>query len=289
MNKAIQESPVMGTIPIPQFKMIPISKLVWPGANRSQDIQHVKDLRESIKEEGFMGAIRVFPSDNNGNYKVVDSNHTTQALKNIFISEPNIQAPCLVIWHKDESDVEEVQGAIMTLNLMNKEWALYDFVKSHSSPEFKHRPNYRLMCEIRDNMRILLSQSKNNKGGMSNGVVASMYTKDSRNFKPLRKGEFDLDPNDRPYVDYFLNNYPAFVWRTGGKRFKAPFNRRFVNRMWQVADQWKDFQKWTSFFDFFCDKLETDLTDSQWILPDGDEHFHAYFEAVLGQFQRSSK
>ena len=159
MKNTIQNNPHMGPIPIPQFKMIPLSKLVWPNLNRGEDIHHVKDLRDSIDEEGFMGAIRVFPENPSGEYKVVDSNHTTQALKTMFTSHPDMEAPCLVIWHKDESDVEEVQGAIMTLNLGNKEWMLYDFVKSHSSPELKHRNNYKIMCEIRDKMRTLLRKS----------------------------------------------------------------------------------------------------------------------------------
>ena len=279
MIKINQSKPCMGEIQIPQFKMIPLSKLVWPNLNRGEDIQHVKDLKDSIDEEGFMGAIRVFPKNVDGQYQVVDSNHTTKALKTMFNSNPDMEAPCLVIWWKDESDVEEVQAAIMTLNLGNKEWMLYDFVKSHSSPELKHRKNYRIMCEIRDNMRTLLSQSKKNKGGISNGVVASMYTKDSRNHKLLRKGSFELDARDRPYVDYFLNNYPSFVWRTGGKKFKAPFNRRFIHRMWQSAETMNDFQEWTLFFDYFCDTLSRDLA-RQITLPDGDEVFHNYFEEV---------
>ena len=283
MQNANQNCPSMGTIPIPQFKMIPLSRLIWPNLNRGEDIQHVKDLRDSIEEEGFMGAIRVFPENPNGDYQVVDSNHTTQALKTMFISKPDTEAPCLVVWHKDESDVEEVQGAIMTLNLGNKEWMLYDFVKSHSSPELKHRKNYKIMCEIRDTMRTLLSQSKRNKGALSNGVVASMYTKDSRNHKTLRKGTFELNPNDRPCVDYFLNNYPAFVWRTGGSKFKAPFNRRFVHRMWQVADTMKDFKQWTLFFDYFTDSLSRDLARNV-TLPDGDEVFQKYFESIEASF-----
>ena len=110
MQNAIQKNPSMGTIPIPQFKMIPLSKLIWPNLNRGEDIQHVKDLRDSIDEEGFMGAIRVFPENPSGEYKVVDSNHTTQALKTMFTSHPDMEAPCLVIWHKDESDVAKKFG-----------------------------------------------------------------------------------------------------------------------------------------------------------------------------------
>ena len=139
------------------------------------------------------------------------------------------------------------------------------------------------MCEIRDTMITLLSQSKRNKGALSNGVVASMYTKDSRNHKTLRKGTFELNPNDRPYVDYFLNNYPAFVWRTGGSKFKAPFNRRFVHRMWQVADTMKDFKQWTLFFDYFTDSLSRDLARNV-TLPDGDEVFQKYFESIEASF-----
>ena len=44
-----------------------------------------------------------------------------EALKDIFVSEPDIEAPCLVLWNKDESDAEEVKEDIMILNLMNKQ------------------------------------------------------------------------------------------------------------------------------------------------------------------------
>lgn len=281
----------MGNIPIPQFQMITLSKLQWPKTlNRGKDIQHCKDLKESFDNDGFMGAIRVFPADENGYYKVVDSNHTVEALKDIFVSEPDIEAPCLVLWNKDESDAEEVQEAIMILNLMNKEWKLFDFVKSHSSTELKHRPNHKTMVEIRENMKKFNTMTKKSKGGITNGVVASMYTKDSRNHKLLREGKFELDPSDRPYTDYFINNYPSWIWQIGGKRFKAPFNRRFVHRMWQLADRWKTekdgFKKWCNLFDFLCERIEISLSDKGWLLPDSDEHFEDYFKTTLKQFKK---
>jgi hypothetical protein len=279
MNE-IQQSPYMDKIPIPQFEMIPLSKLLWPQPNRGKESTHVDIIKESVLDNGLMGAIKVFKEDCDGKHKVADANHTTDSLKDIFKQNPNIKVPCLVLWWKDEEDIEDVQQTIITLNHINKVWSLYDYIKSHA--EISSRKNHKIMCEIRDNMR------KYTKFKMTNGVVASIYTGDSRNHGSLKNGTYELKDCDRFYVDKFLNKLSWFIDQEGKKHFKATFLRRLVNKLWQSARTLNDTNLWEKLFNKVLDDVSTIISLPNQPLPDGDEVFDEFYSNVKKKVGLSS-
>ena len=140
------------------------------------------------------------------------------------------------MWWKDPSDAEQIQSAIIKLNVTDKRWLLYDYISSHS--KMNGRSNHKIMVEIRESMK------KYQSLGLTNGVVASAYTKDSRNHTDLRDGIFIQDPADKPYTDRLLERLKRFMVLNGASAPNAPFMRRLVTSLWKTTDLWKDYAKW---------------------------------------------
>ena len=279
-------------INLPIQMYVRLSKIESPDENRyvaksAKDVidpkswKHVMRLVDSIREHGFMNSITVFPTKNPGEFFLsVDENHSLQALRYLHPNEDPL-VPIKILWWKDPSDAEQIQSVIIKLNVTDKRWLLYDYISSHS--KMNGRSNHKIMVEIRESMK------KYQSIGLTNGVVASAYTKDSRNHTGLRDGIFIQDAADKPYTDRLLERLKRFVVLNGASAPNAPFMRRLVTSLWKTADGWKDYAKWEKFFEYLLKDIQAFINNPNAPLPDGDETFKDFYNKTIVSYENSIK
>jgi len=246
-------------IKIAQTKVLPINSIKFIDGNREVVQSHVQKMYNLIDENGFADTIKVAIKD--GEYYAVEGQHRIVALKIHGIKE----VPCSVVdWIDD--DFEEIQSFIIDLNAHNKQWTLYDYVKSWADkkiPEYTHLRNQ------------MISYQKT----LSNGVVATSYDGVSRTHPNLKKG--NLKFIDKPFSDTLTETFSDMVTKWGKKRLPAQVMRQAsVNIMGFKDDRYGMLRAF---------KLASvnHLTTSVEPLPDGDESFSYWFEhnVVKGTYE----
>jgi len=266
-------------IHFPKIEWVRFSKLQTTNLNRDIMDSHVTTMEGSIKNTGFADVIKVFPADKYGMYTIAESAHRYHSL-GILFGDNDPKIPVAIIDWIDVEDQEMVQATIITLNVKGKGWITFDYAKSYS--EVKSKPNATLFKEIYENMKKL-------QGLLSNGIVASCYTKQKGVHKDIREGTLTVSALDRLYVDKLIERLPLLVAGVGESKIKHQFLRRYVWALWLAQDKMldknnkPDFAEWSKFFNFTIEQIEL-AADNNYTLADGDTSFADWWGKISKRF-----
>jgi hypothetical protein len=267
-------------IDFPTIKTVKFSKLQTTTLNRDILVSHVTTMEGSIREFGFMDVIKVFPVDKNGMYTIAESSHRYYSLSILF-GDTDPELPVAIIDWIDAEEQEQVQAAIIALNVKGKGWITFDYAKSYS--EVKGKPTAPLFKEIYENMKKL-------QGILSNGIIASCYTKQKGVHKAIRDGSLTVSELDRFYVDKLIDRLPKLVSQKGEDKVKHQFIRRYVWALWLAQDKIldsnnkPDFLRWSKLFEHTIKDILYVTGPLNHSLPDGDTSFAIWWEHITESF-----
>lgn len=174
-------------IKIAEVIYLPVKDLHFIEGNRSTQVKHEQKMFDLISENGFADTIKVAKSKNK--YRVIEGQHRLNALRELGVEE----VPCSVIdWIGDDFDA--LQQYIIDLNAHNKQWTLYDYVKSWSDKKIYEYIHLR-------------RQLNEYKHTLSNGVVASVYDGENRRHNALKEGRLKFKNIDlsEEMIEIFSN------------------------------------------------------------------------------------
>tara|TARA_Y100000310_G_scaffold154659_1_gene154176 strand:- start:197 stop:1033 length:837 start_codon:yes stop_codon:yes gene_type:complete len=265
----------------PELKWVALKNLVPLGEiQRSETKSHTITMEQAIRDSGFMDVIKVFPKNYDGTYDIAESTHRFRALKNIYIDNLDVEVPCAVLHWKNKEDRDEIQKTIIDLNVNNKDWETYDYVQSHAAADWRDKRVHKTFVEIRDNMKEFQKLS------VSNGVIASVYTKSLRNHDVLKKHElaknFYVRTKDREFVNLLLSTLRKLRLDFAKKEMAAPFLRKYVYHLWRKAKELQyDYNEWYLFVDKSVEYIVVKLSDPKInTMPGDDEAFDAWFFTI---------
>jgi hypothetical protein len=246
-------------INVSQTEVLPITSINFVEGNREVSESHVQKMYNLISENGFADTIKVVKKKNK--YYAVEGQHRVQALKLHKIA----QVPCSVIDWID-SDFEDIQSFIIDLNAHNKQWTLYDYVKSWSDkkiPEYMH----------------LRNQMINYQKTLSNGVVATCYDGIERGHPSIKSG--NLKFINKEFSEDLCETLSTLVSRYGKRRMPAQVLRHaaklIINYKEDRYGMLKAFQLASS----------NHLSVNRDPLPDGDESFAYWFKNTVVEFYKN--
>lgn len=264
---------------LPTLKMVALKNLKpLKDINRAEHKPHTISMEQAIRNNGFMDVIKVFSMNKDGTYDIAESTHRFRGLKNIHIDNLDVEVPCAILDWVDKSDRDEIQRTIIDLNVNNKDWETFDYVSSHASANWRHKEVHKTFVEIRDNMKDF------QKLYVSNGVIASVYTKQLRNHDVLKKADlacdFSVESKDREFVNTLLNTLRTLRLEFGKKQMSAPFLRKYVYHLWNKAKELKyDYNEWYLFVDKSIECIEMKLTSVK-SMPQDDISFDDWFTTI---------
>ena len=155
----------------PHLTYIKASQLIWNDGSDPKSLNRAikggltTTMMGTIREDGFMDVIKVFPS-------------------NVAIA---------ILWWKDVDDKDDILSSIKTLNTIGKGWEIYDYAVSNA--KMTRWPNNKLHVEIRDNMKKLYGNGTRKL--MTNACVSQLYTFEIRGQLKIKDGkkarDFNLD------------------------------------------------------------------------------------------------
>lgn len=263
------------TVNFPDLQFTPLSTLttIDNGVQRVEYKKHTKAMEDKIMENGFMDAIKVFPKDTLGNYKVAEASHRVRGLKNIFQSDENPMVPIAILHWKDGEDHEEVLNTIIEFNVSAKTWTLYDYVKAHA--EANHYKK-----EVSDTWRTMLSDMKRLKPRITNSVVVGVYTGDIRNqprVKDLKKARnFYLNGDELFYAKTMISRFESLVDKVGKGYATHAFLRNYAYNLNRIAKILKNRSVWEKFFQSSIKELDV-LWKAGYFFPESDDAFDRWF------------
>jgi len=237
-------------IKIAKTKMLPVNSIKFIDGNREIVESHATKMFNLIEENGFADTIKVAEKD--GEYYAVEGQHRIVALKLHNVKE----VPCSIIDWIDE-DFEEIQSFIIDLNAHNRQWNLYDYVKSWADkklPQYTH----------------LRNQMINYQKTLSNGVVATSYDGVVRSHPSIKNGSLKFI--DKTFSDTLVDTLSQMVSKWGKKRLPAQVLRQASDMILSHKDDRYGMLR------AFKLAAVNHLTTSNEPMPDGDESFKYWFE-----------
>ena len=264
---------------LPTLQMVALKNLKpLKDINRAEVRAHTTTMEQAIRDNGFMDVIKVFSMNEDGTYDIAESTHRFRGLKNIHIDNLDVEVPCAILHWKDKDDKDEIQKTIIDLNVNNKDWETFDYVSSHAAAHWRDKEVHKTFVEIRDNMKDF------QKLYVSNGVIASIYTKQLRNHDVLKKADlacdFSVESKDREFVNTILNTLRTLRLDFGKKQMSAPFLRKYVTFLWTRAKELQyDYNEWYLFVDKSIECIGMKLTSVK-TMPGDDENFDAWWKTI---------
>lgn len=200
--------------------------------NRNLYDKHIANMENKIRSAGFMDSIKVFSKNSEGNHIVAEAQHRVKALQRFYGSNfDEMWFPVSVLWWVDPLDKEEVQHAIITLNIGNKNWSIYDYVRSYSEmsdTKYAHK-----------DYKVILQNMKKYKDVLSNGIVAQIYSKNMMNHDILKEGRFIFTEESKRYSELFLSEYSDFISRVGDNNVPTLWKRYSIDELQRFIDRRK--------------------------------------------------
>ena len=276
-------------VPFPHMTYVKSSQLEFEKVNRDIIDTHVDKMTTTIRKEGFMDVIKVFPSHRLNDeglpmYKVAEAQHRGQGVGNILKNKgEDGYVPIAILHWKDIDDKDEVYGTITTLNTVGKGWDIFQHVKSNA--DMTHWKNNKLHKEILSNMKKFANPTL-----MTNGVVAQCYTFVYRGHHDLKEMDkarkFSLNPIQVVIKDTLLHRIPEMVTAIGYKKAGCQFQRRFINSCQHhpLTKDSKNLPEWIRFIDHAIQS--TIIFSSNNPLPDGDDMFFPWWGTILSTFKQ---
>jgi len=264
---------------LPTLKMVALRKLKpLNDINRAEHKPHTISMEQAIRDNGFMDVIKVFSKNEDGTYDIAESTHRFRGLKNIHIDNLDVEVPCAILDWVDKSDRDEIQKTIIDLNVNNKDWETFDYVSSHAAAHWRDKEVHKTFVEIRDNMKEFA------KIKISNGVIASVYTKQLRNHDVLKKADlacdFSVKSKDREFVNTILSTLRTLRLDYSKNQMSAPFLRKYVYHLWNKAKELQyDYNEWYLFVDKSIECIEMKLTSVK-AMPQDDVSFDDWFQTI---------
>lgn len=235
-------------------KKIPLSKLRWFRLNREEQKGHTKNLLDSILDNFFLRPVIVFNKSDDGYYDMADVSHLTESIRYISENESKTKLPCYILTWIDGNDDSMKKKITILLNGMRKNWNLKQFVRAHALDWPKS-----IYQTIFQSMKDYVKSKK----GLTPGLVASCYTRDSRNHDALRIAKFDYDlARDLPFTDHMLKSFYNLSVRANpkkkGERLSVGVLREIIERLWKSIEVWGyDFSKYEKFMSYLIPQIET--------------------------------
>ena len=268
-------------VELPELKMVALKNLKpIVDIGRLEYRPHTISMEQAIRDNGFMDVIKVFSVNKDGTHDIAESTHRFRGLKNIHSDNLDVEIPCAVLWWKDKEDRDEIQKTIIDLNVNNKDWETYDYVRSHAAAKWResrvHKTFVEILKEMKDFQKIYIS----------NGVVASIYTKSLRNHDVLKKHElakdFYIKDKDREFINLIISTLKQLRLDFGKKEMNAPFFRKYVYNLWIKAKELQyDYNEWYLFVDKSVEYIGIKLSDPNVVvMPGDDEAFDAWFDTI---------
>lgn len=239
-----------------EVKMLPIDDLHLFDGNRDTQNSHIQRMVNLIEDNGFADTIKV--ASIKGKHYILEGQHRWEALKILNVEE----VPCSIIDWLGE-DFEEIQRYIVSLNSSNKNWNLYDYVKSWSEkkiPEYSH----------------LRSQMIQYNKTLSNGVVATAFDGIMRGHKPLMNGKLSFI--DKTASDTIAEEFSQLVAKYGKKKVPAQVLRQAAIRIIKSETIYEDLRAFKKAVNSFLSASDTPL-------PDGDESFAYWYDQTIPEFK----
>ena len=254
-------------IPFPNLTYIPLSSLEYEvKLNREEYTKLTQSMEDKTIINGFMDAIKVFPKNPiTGKYKIAEATHRVRALRNIFQDDEDPMVPIAILWWKDGEDEDEVLSTVIEFNVTGKAWTIYDYVKARAG-HTGYKPS------VSKAFKELHSDMKKLKPRLSNSIVASIYTGESRVHTVIKDDKlaknFDISSR-RHYINTMTGRLDTLVIENGKKIVTNGFLRRYVDGLNSKINAYDDYSKWTAFF-------QRSITEAE----SGDESFKLWFNQI---------
>jgi hypothetical protein len=236
-----------------EVAMIATDKIEFVEGNRDVAENHKEKMKSLIEDYGFADTIKVMKQGRR--YYALEGQHRLTALTELGAKS----VPCSIIDWLDADDFDEVQNFIINMNAHNKQWNLYDYVKSYSEngiEEYKH---------LRHQM---ITYSKT----ISNGVVATIYDGVLRGHKQLKAG--NLRFVNRDFSDHLVENMSKMVTQWGKNNLPAQVLRQASTLILNKKENY-------AYLRAFKLAVSNHLSSSKEPLPDGDESFTFWFNNTV--------
>lgn len=236
-----------------EVAMIATEKIEFVEGNRDVAENHKEKMKSLIEDYGFADTIKVMKQGRR--YYALEGQHRLRALTELGAK----QVPCSVIDWLDAEDFDEVQNFIISMNAHNKQWNLYDYVKSYSDKgieEYKH---------LRHQM---ITYSKT----ISNGVVATIYDGALRGHKSLKEG--NLKFVNRDFSDHLAENISKMVSQWGKNNLPAQVLRKSCYLILNKQEPY-------AYLRAFKLAVSNHLSSSKEPIPDGDESVAFWFNNTV--------
>jgi len=205
-----------------------LGNLVLNGNNTNRQIydKHVDGMTGKIREFGFLDSIKVFPMNSDGKYEVAEAQHRGEALSAILSDKASeTVVPISILHWIDPTDQEEIQNTILALNIGNKNWTIFDFVKSNAN--IKSKPNHK-------DFGIILNSMKDKKDILSNNLIAQIYSGQLMTHDALRDGTWVMRKEMESFYDLLIDNLSTFVGSKGKENVPILWLRFLINGMHKV-------------------------------------------------------
>lgn len=236
-----------------EVAMVATNKIHFVEGNRDVAESHKEKMKSLIEDYGFADTIKVMKEGNR--YYAIEGQHRLKALKELGAKE----VPCSIVDWLSTEDFDEVQNFIISMNAHNKQWTLYDYVKSYSDKgieEYKH---------LRHQM---IAYSKT----LSNGVVATIYDGVLRAHSKLKKG--NLTFMNKEVSDHVAENISNMVSKWGKKNLTSQALRHACYIIINKDEPY-------AYLRAFKLAVSNHLSSSKEPLPDGDESFNFWFDTTV--------
>lgn len=236
-----------------EVAMIATDKIEFVEGNRDVAENHKEKMKSLIEDYGFADTIKVMKEGNR--YYAIEGQHRLTALRELGAKE----VPCSIVDWLTAEDFDEVQNFIISMNAHNKQWNLYDYVKSYSDKgveEYKH---------LRHQM---ITYSKT----LSNGVVATIYDNTLRTHKSLKEGKLKF--SNKELSDHMAEVISKTASQWGKKKLTTQALRYACYRILHTDEPY-------AYLRAFKLAVSNHLSSSKEPLPDGDESFNFWFDTTV--------
>jgi len=265
-------------ISFPKLSITPISKLKFSPLNREINYKHVSDMTTKIRDNGFMDVIKVFREDKDGTYLVAESQHRVEALKNIMgdVKLDEINVPIAILDWVDSEDDEEVRKSIIEMNVGNKGWNVYDYVKSLANSNNPKSKDYFYLLEK--------LQKYNNH--LTNNQVAQIYNSGAVPGPDFKTGLWKLKKEDKEFSDQMLYKISKIVVDLGKTKIKAMFLRALITELWSYRKKLKSFSydeqmtKFIKYLEFTYDAVINTVNNNE-LLPEGEDGTNEFMNRLV--------
>lgn len=281
----------------PHLTYIKASQLIWNDGSDPESLNRkikgglTNTMMGTIREDGFMDVVKVFPSVKVNDeglpmYEIAEAQHRGKSVSDIMKSAgEDGHVAIAILWWKDVDDKDDVLGSIKTLNTIGKGWEIYDYAVSNA--KMTNWRNHKLHVEIKDNMKQLYGNGT--KKLMTNACVAQLYTFEIRGQSKIKDGKkaknFELDTRRTIIKDTLLSAIPSLVSKIGFASAGCQFQKRFIHtlQMHKLAESETTLTEWFKLVDHAI-KMATMTTSTGHPLPDGDNTYKEWYKRVEESF-----